>query len=104
GSRVETIVTQRRALKQYTYEIPVTFSGLLAVRYDVPVTVLSPPQPGDYPRLAPVVARDIADLDLAGGGFRMKGLAEVVSALEVHHTMFDGEVLTDSERDLYKTP
>ncbi|MFP3116682.1 hypothetical protein ACPCK9_07265 [Streptomyces koyangensis] len=104
GSRVEVIVTQRRALKQYTYEIPVTFSGLLAVQYDVPVAVLSPPQPRDYPGLAPVVARDIADLDLADGGFRMKGLAEVVSALEVHHTMFDGESLTDSERDLYKTP
>uniref|UniRef100_UPI00260CF258 hypothetical protein n=1 Tax=uncultured Streptomyces sp. TaxID=174707 RepID=UPI00260CF258 len=104
NSRVETIVTQRRALKQYTYEIPVTFSGLLAVKYDVPVAVLSPPQPDDYPRLAPVVARDIADLDLAAGGFRMKGLAEVVSALEVHHTMFDGESLTDSERNLYKQP
>ncbi|MFJ3402341.1 hypothetical protein ACIPM5_35770 [Streptomyces microflavus] len=104
GSRVETIVTQRRALKQYTYEIPVTFSGLLAVKYAVPVSVLSPPQPDDYPRLDQLVARDISDLDLAGGGFRMKGLAEVVSALEVHHTMFDGESLTDSERDLYKKP
>lgn len=105
GSRVDTIVTQRRALKQYTYEIPVTFSGLLAVKYDVPVAVLSPPQPDNYPGLDQLVARDISDLDLAGvGGFRMKGLAEVVSALEVHHTMFDGESLTDSERDLYKKP
>ncbi len=34
----------------------------------------------------------------------MTGLAEVVSALEVHHTMFDGESLTDSDRDLYKQP
>ncbi|MFE4667232.1 hypothetical protein ACFRI7_26865 [Streptomyces sp. NPDC056716] len=103
-SRVETIVTQRRARKEYTYEIPVTFSGLLAVRYDVPVAVLSPPQSGDYPALDRVVARDIGDLDLSGGGFRMKGLAEVVSALEVHHTMFDGENLTGSDRALYKTP
>ncbi|MER5681533.1 MULTISPECIES: hypothetical protein [Streptomyces] len=104
GSRVDTIVTQRRALKQYTYEIPVSFSGLLAVKYAVPVTVLSPPQPDKYPGLDQLVARDISDLDLADGGFRMKGLAEVVSALEVHHTMFDGESLTDSERDLYKKP
>ncbi|EDY49670.1 hypothetical protein [Streptomyces clavuligerus] len=104
GSRVETLVTQRRAVKQYTYEIPVTFSGLLAVKYDVPVAVLSPPQPGEYPGLDEVVARDIADLGLAGGGFRMKGLAEVVSALEVHHTMFDGESLTGSERELHKQP
>ncbi|MFJ8733907.1 hypothetical protein [Streptomyces bauhiniae] len=104
GSRVETIVTQRRTRKQYSYEIPVTFSGLIAVMYDVPVTVLSPPQPGDYPGLNQLVARDISDIDLAGGGFRMQGLAEVVSALEVHHTMFDGESLTDSQRAPHKVP
>jgi hypothetical protein len=104
GSRVETIVTQRRARKQYSYEIPVTFSGLLAVNYDVPVKVLAPPQPRNYPGLDRLVARDISDIDLAGGGFRMKGLAEVVSALDVNHTMFDGESLASDERDLYKAP
>ncbi|MGX1887262.1 hypothetical protein [Streptomyces sp. NPDC055287] len=103
-SRVQTIVTQRRTRKQYCYEIPVTFSGLIAVKYDAPVAVLAPPQSGDYPGLDQVVARDIGDLDLAGGGFRMKGLAEVVSALDVHHTMFDGEILTDSQRALHKRP
>ncbi|MER7670176.1 hypothetical protein ABTY61_17125 [Kitasatospora sp. NPDC096128] len=103
-TRMATLVSQRRTRKQYSYEIPVTFSGLLAVQYDVPVAVLSPPQAGDYPGLDRLVARDIADLDLAGGGFRMKGLAEVVSALEVQHTMFDGESLTDSERELFKKP
>lgn len=102
GGRVETMVTQRRCRKQYCYEIPVTLSGLIAVKYDVPVAVLSPPQPGDHPGLADVVARDICDLDLAGGGFLMHGLAEVVSALEVHHTMFDCETLTDSHRALHK--
>lgn len=104
GGRVETMVTQRRARKQYTYEIPVTFSGLMAVKYDVPAAVLSPPQPDTYPGTVPLVARDIADLDLAGGGFRMAGLAEVVSALEVHHTLFAGEELADSQRALYKQP
>ncbi|MFE7622559.1 hypothetical protein [Streptomyces sp. NPDC057509] len=105
GCRVRTLVTQRRTRKQYSYEIPVTFSGLLAVKYDVPVRVLAPPQPGDYPGLDHLVARDISDIDLAGGnGFRMKGWAEVVSALEVHHTMFDGESLTGSERELHKLP
>ncbi|WP_031173851.1 hypothetical protein [Streptomyces durhamensis] len=103
-SRVQTIVTQRRTRKQYTYEIPVTFSGLVAVKYDVPVTVLSPPQPGTYPGLDGLVARDIGDIDLAGGGFRMKGLAEVVSALEVDHTMLDVENLTYSPRASYKQP
>ncbi|MER5782622.1 hypothetical protein ABT104_12975 [Streptomyces mobaraensis] len=104
NSRVQTIATQRRTRKQYCYEIPVTFSGLIAVQYAVPVAVLSPPQPGDHPGLDRVVAHDIGDLDLAGGGFRMQGLAEVVSALDVHHTMFDGESLTDSQRALYKQP
>ncbi|MEV8017281.1 hypothetical protein AB0O76_13205 [Streptomyces sp. NPDC086554] len=104
GSRVETLVTQRRTHKQYTYEIPVTFSGLLAVEYKVPVAVLSPPQREDYPGLGRLVARDISDIGLANGGFRMKGLAEVVSALEVHHTMFDSESLIDSQRELYKKP
>ncbi|AZQ74948.1 hypothetical protein EKH77_30595 [Streptomyces luteoverticillatus] len=104
SSRVQTIATQRRCRKQYCYEIPVTFSGLIAVKYDVPVAVLSPPQSGDYPGLDRVVARPIGDLDLAGGGFRMQGLAEIVSALDVHHTMFDSESLTDSQRALHKQP
>ncbi|TXS44273.1 hypothetical protein [Streptomyces sp. t39] len=104
NSRVQTIVSQRRTRKQYSYEIPVTFSGLIAVEYAVPAPVLSPPQSGDYPGLEKVVARDIADIDLAPGGFRMKGLAEVVSALEVHHTMLDGEALAVSEQTLYKLP
>jgi hypothetical protein len=105
SSRVETIATQRRSHKHYTYEIPVTFSGYIAVKYAVPVPVLSPPQSGNSPGLAQVVARDIGDIDLAGGaGFRMKGLAEVVSALDVHHTMFDEESLTFSQRALHKGP
>ncbi|MBD0707938.1 MULTISPECIES: hypothetical protein [unclassified Streptomyces] len=105
NTRIGTLATQRRTRKQYVYEIPVTFSGLIAVKYDVPVAVLSPPQSGTYPGLAQVVARDIGDIDLGGGaGFRMKGLAEVVSALEVHHTMFDGESLTGSDRELHKQP
>jgi hypothetical protein len=104
NSRVQTLVTQRRSRRQYTYEIPVTFSGLIAVRYAVPAPVLSPPQAGDYPGLEEVVARDIGDLDLTPGGFRMKGLAEIVSALEVHHTMLDGESLASSQQTLYKQP
>jgi len=105
NSRVQTTATQRRTRKQYTYEIPVTFSGFLAVRYDVPAAVLSPPQPAGYPGLEHVVARDINDLDLtAGGPFRLKGWAEIVSALDVQHTVFDGESLTNSPRALHKGP
>ncbi|MFJ4336533.1 hypothetical protein [Streptomyces sp. NPDC088915] len=104
NSRVEVFVSQRRTRKQYAYEIPVTFSGLIAVQYAVPVAVLSPPQPGTYPGLERMVARDIGDIDLTPGGFRMKGLAEVVSDLEVHHTMLDGESLAVSEQTLHKQP
>ncbi|MFI9011564.1 hypothetical protein ACIGNX_30445 [Actinosynnema sp. NPDC053489] len=100
NSRVRTLATQRRTRRQYAYEIPVTFSGYVAVRYAVPAAVLSPPQP---PGTDHVVARDIALLDLADRGtFRMKGFAEVVSSLDVHHTMFDDEVLTFSPRALHK--
>ncbi|CAM5322138.1 hypothetical protein [Streptomyces abikoensis] len=104
GGRVETIVTQRRCHKHYCYEIPVALSGLIAVYYAVPVAVLSPPQAGDYPGLDRMVARPIGDLDLDGGDFFVHGLAEVVSALDVHHTMFDHQSLTDSDRSLHKQP
>ncbi|NEA43617.1 hypothetical protein [Streptomyces sp. SID11385] len=105
GARVRTLVTQRRTRKQFVYEIPVSFSGLIAVEYDVPVGIMAPPQTTkSYPGLDRVVARDIGDIDLADGGFRMKGLAEVVSALEVDHAMFDGEDLTADERTPYKQP
>ncbi|QNP66221.1 hypothetical protein [Streptomyces genisteinicus] len=104
NSRVQTVVSQRRTRRQYTYEIPVAFSGLVAVNYAVPVTVLSPPQSGTYPGLDRLVARDIGDIGLSPGGFRMKGLAEVVSALEVHHALLDGEDLTVQQQTLYKQP
>ncbi|MFK8905633.1 hypothetical protein [Streptomyces sp. YS-3] len=104
NSRVTTLVTQRRTRKQYSYELPVTFSGLIAVYYSVPVAVLSPPQQGTHPGLDRMVARDIGDIELTAGGFRMQGSAEVVSALDVHHTMFDIEDLTDSQRSLHKQP
>ncbi|MFI6107549.1 hypothetical protein [Streptomyces sp. NPDC051310] len=102
GGRVETVVTQRRCHKHYCYEIPVTFSGFIAVYYAVPVPVLSPPQSDGYPGLDQLVARPISILDLAGGGFHLHGLAEVVSVLDVHHTMFDCQSLTDSDRSLHK--
>src|SRR5258708_39971515 len=35
-----TLVTQRRTKKQYDYTIPITFAGLIAVRYEIPAQVL----------------------------------------------------------------
>ena len=103
SSRVETIATQRRAVKQYSYEIPVTFAGLFAVYYGVPAGVLSPPQLSDYPGLEKVVARNIDDIELVKDGkFRQKGTAESVSVLAVEHTVFDTESITYDDRELYK--
>jgi hypothetical protein len=101
---VETLVTQRRCHKHYSYEIPVTFSGFVAVHYAVPVAVLSPPQPGTYPGLAQTVARPISVFDLLAGGFHLHGAAEVISVLDVLHTMFDSQGLTDSDRTQNKAP
>jgi hypothetical protein len=102
GGSVQTLVTQRRCHKHFQYEIPVTFSGFIAVHYAVPVAVLTPPQPGTYPGLAQTVARPISVLDLMAGGLHLHGLAEVVSVLDVLHTMFDIQGLTDSDRTQYK--
>ncbi len=102
GTRVETLATQRRVLKQYSYEIPVTFGGHFAVNYRVPVNVLAPPQPYT-PAAANVVARNIGDIQLVEGGkFRQKGQAEIVSALAVEHSVFEREALAYDEQQLYK--
>lgn len=95
GNRVETMVTQRRQVKQYTYELPITFAGYVALHYPDPIPVLeSPPQDRD-PANAPtnVIARNIQYLGLVRSGeyFRPKGIAETVSALDVEHTIFAPE-------------
>jgi hypothetical protein len=106
NSRVRTIATQRRAVKQYSYEIPVTFAGFFAVNYDVPAPIQATP-PQDYTppnNTANVVARNINVIDLVKGGyFRRKGTVETVSALAVEHTAFETEAITYVDQPNYKT-
>lgn len=94
NSRVETIATQRRQIKQFTYEIPITFEGYIALSYD---ELVSPPQDGEGPlapsnfRPAKVIPAKISVLNLLGTNklYKPKGIAETVSALDVNHTIFD---------------
>jgi hypothetical protein len=106
SSRVATIATQRRAVKQYSYQIPVTFAGFFAVHYPVPAPIQCvPPQEwGSPPYTTNVVARNIAsDITLVQNGtFRQKGRVEVVSTLAVEHTVFEKEALAYNEQPLYR--
>ncbi|MCW7550635.1 hypothetical protein OO184_22555 [Photorhabdus sp. APURE] len=103
-SRIRTLVTQRRVIKRYNYTIPVTFAGFIAVRYASPVPIKSPPQTAP-PNSAEIVAQDINVLNLVGGKpYRVTGLAETVSALEVDHIIFETESMEYSEQELYRKP
>lgn len=106
GNRVETMVTQRRRVTQYTYEMTITFAGYVALHYHDPIPVLeSPPQDRD-PQNSPtnVIARNISYLGLVRPGetYRPKGIAETVSALEVEHTIFAPERIYPTNEPLSK--
>ncbi len=85
-SRMKAIVTQRRQVRQYFYELPITLAGFVVLHYPRPVTAsaastgLPGEQSGDY------IAMGIANLGL--GTYRPKGIAETVSAIHVDHTLF----------------
>lgn len=110
SSRVTTIATQRRAAKEYSYQIPVTFAGFFAVYYDVPAPMQIPPQElseSEPPQTntAKVVARNIAFTNMLvpqDGKFLKKGRVETVSALAVEHTVFATEALPPDDQPLYK--
>ncbi|WP_081072109.1 hypothetical protein [Burkholderia cepacia] len=97
-SRVETMATQRRQIKQFTYELPVTFAGYVALHYPnegADVTD-SPPQIRSRSRVPEkVIASKITRLKLFEDGepFRPKGVAETVSALDVEHVIFGTEAI-----------
>jgi len=97
GSRVETMATQRRQVKQYTYELPITFGGFIALHY---AELVLPFGDAYSPQLntAPpdnVIAREINALGLVKNGeyFRPMGVAETVSALEVNHIIFEKKAI-----------
>ncbi|WP_225547727.1 hypothetical protein [Chromobacterium violaceum] len=97
ASRVETMVTQRRQIRQYIYQLPIDVAGYVALHYPLPVPV------GDSPPQAPstakvnVIARNISSLSNllpAGQSYRSTGMAETVSALAVEHTVFASEPIS----------
>ncbi|OON37974.1 hypothetical protein BTJ39_19350 [Izhakiella australiensis] len=101
GNRVETMATQRRQVKQYTYELPITFGGYVALHYDKPVILVPQSTEPDNPQPvssspATVVSRGIDSLGLIEKGktFRPQGIAETVSTLNVEHIIFDSKPIT----------
>ncbi|SUX35482.1 hypothetical protein [Chromobacterium violaceum] len=103
ASRVETMVTQRRQIRQYIYQLPIDVAGYVALHYPLPVPV------GDSPPQAPstakvnVIARNISSLSNllpAGQSYRSTGMAETVSALAVEHTVFASEPISAANNAL----
>jgi hypothetical protein len=99
-SRVETLATQRRQVKQFTYEIPITFGGLFALNYDELVSnsdflKKDAEEPKPFSKSpAKIIPADIAllkleDYDGSNKVYRPKGMAETVSTLDVNHTVFE---------------
>ncbi|MGD1824083.1 hypothetical protein A203_02070 [Chromobacterium violaceum] len=97
ASRVETMVTQRRQIRQYIYQLPIDVAGYVALHYPLPVPVGdSPPQDPSAAKVN-VIARNIVYLNNllpAGQSYRSMGIAETVSALAVEHTVFASEPIS----------
>jgi hypothetical protein len=110
NSRVATRATQRRVLKQYKYQIPVTFAGYFAAIYDVPVNIQDYyAQPASGSSSANVIALNIVSENklVDGKPFRnifLPGTANDVSTLAVEHTVFEKEALSNSDQPLYDQP
>jgi hypothetical protein len=108
NSRVVTRATQRRVMKQYLYQLPVTFAGYFAANYPVPVRILDGVQPYNGSYYANVIACDITSgnqLVQTGKSFRniiLQGTADDVSTLAVEHTVFEKEGLNYDDQLLYR--
>ncbi|GGS15223.1 MULTISPECIES: YncE family protein [Streptomyces] len=105
GSRVDVLATQRRQVRRFDYEFPVSFGGWVALYYPEPVEVkeIRPdgPQAKD-PAYRKVIAWKLGEtgaatetFDLTDDGkpFLQKGEAEVVSTLAGVHEVFELEKL-----------
>nr|WP_199162074.1 hypothetical protein [Elizabethkingia sp. ASV34] len=98
NARVETLATQRRQVRQFTYEMPVTFDGYIGLNYD---ELVRPAQDGNGPLSdfapAKIVPDQISVLDLLDKNrnklYRLVGIVETVSILDVNHTVFESKAL-----------
>ncbi|WP_225727232.1 hypothetical protein [Nocardia sp. JCM 34519.1] len=93
-NRVTTMATQRRQVRQYIYELPITLAGYAVLHYPKPVAVSV-----DATKGFPVeMTGDLIPVNITKLGlykdYRSKGIAETVSALDVEHTIFEQEALT----------
>lgn len=102
NTRTETMASQRRQIKQYTYEIPITFGGFVALHYPQLVQPFggsdaNNPQPSNIPPTQ-VVAREINHLNFVDQNkqYRPKGMAETVSTLNVDHVVFENKSISEA--------
>ncbi|MFI7386438.1 hypothetical protein [Streptomyces sp. NPDC049813] len=103
ASRVDVLATQRRQVRRFDYEFPVSFGGWVALYYPEPVKVkeVRPQGPQDrHPEFARVIAWKLGetgsdkatfDLNDEEKPFFQKGQAEVVSTLAGVHEVFELE-------------
>lgn len=100
--RVETMATQRRQVRQFIYELPITLTGYVALYYTDPVSVVESPPQDRSATPVNVIAREIRDLKLIKSDppYRSKGVAETVSTLAVEHIIFESESIYGSSENL----
>ncbi len=113
GSRVDVLATQRRQVRRFDYEFPVSFGGWVALYYPEPVEVkeVKPNGPqATEPKYSRVIAWKLGetgtaaesfDLTDEGKPFTQRGEAEVVSTLAGVHEIFQLEKL---EFDMQRHP
>ncbi|OIJ97488.1 gluconolaconase [Streptomyces sp. MUSC 14] len=105
GSRVDVLATQRRQVRRFDYEYPISFGGWVALYYPEPVEVKET-RPSGPQAMEPKYSRVLAwklgetgtvaeafDLTDEGKPFLQKGEAEVVSTLAGVHEIFELENL-----------
>lgn len=109
NTRVETMASQRRQVKQFTYEIPITFAGFVALHYPQLVQPFggddaNNPQPSNIPPTQ-VVAREINRLNFVDQNkqYRPKGIAETVSTLDVDHNVFENKSISEASNQTIGT-
>ncbi|GGU52795.1 hypothetical protein GCM10010211_16630 [Streptomyces albospinus] len=116
ASRVDVVATQRRQVRRFDYEYPISFGGWVALYYPEPVEVKETRPDGPQakePKYSRVIAWKLGetgtateafDLTDEGKPFMQKGEAEVVSTLAGVHEVFELETLNFDKKNhpLYK--
>ncbi|MFI6574816.1 YncE family protein [Nocardiopsis sp. NPDC050513] len=110
GSRVDVLATQRRQVRRFDYEYPISFGGWVALYFPEPVEVKETRPNGPQaqePEYSTVIAWKLGetgapteafDLTDEGKPFMQKGEAEVVSTLAGVHEIFELEKLHFDEK------